>query len=456
MQQSLNYHENLKNLNYYEILGAAVDASAIEIKKAYFTQVRKFPPERFPEEFKKIRQAYDILSDGESREEYDITLESSEEGDDYANYRQQGNDAYNDGRLDEAIELFKKALELRPDERMLRHRIALCLIETEEYDKAAAIYKKLVAECPENAFFHYNLGDALLRKDAYKQALGHFENALRLDRNHVFTWIRISDCYFAFKDYENAREVLAAGLRECGENISIYKKFIDIDIFQKDMDKLSQDIAGMEKLAKKDPEMKENVAWFLAHIAEHLMADLPDFAAKLLEKAKNLNPDQKEIKAMYKDASKLRKLQEPLERLKKDPHVHHWIKDLVGGVLKKNNNFWEELDRSVCERLILRDPANVLSSIEHIKNEYPEIFKEHKKFFQKILDHPTGTKVNEEELLEDLRGIEILAGRISEHEQISLDDVYVPPMQRVNIVKVGRNDPCPCGSGKKYKKCCGA
>ncbi len=21
---------------------------------------------------------------------------------------------------------------------------------------------------------------------------------------------------------------------------------------------------------------------------------------------------------------------------------------------------------------------------------------------------------------------------------------------------VGRNDPCPCGSGKKYKKCCGA
>lgn len=25
----------------------------------------------------------------------------------------------------------------------------------------------------------------------------------------------------------------------------------------------------------------------------------------------------------------------------------------------------------------------------------------------------------------------------------------------VKEVKVGRNDPCPCGSGKKYKKCCG-
>jgi len=29
------------------------------------------------------------------------------------------------------------------------------------------------------------------------------------------------------------------------------------------------------------------------------------------------------------------------------------------------------------------------------------------------------------------------------------------PQRRVDK-KVGRNDPCPCGSGKKYKKCCGA
>jgi len=26
---------------------------------------------------------------------------------------------------------------------------------------------------------------------------------------------------------------------------------------------------------------------------------------------------------------------------------------------------------------------------------------------------------------------------------------------RKSAAKVGRNDPCPCGSGKKYKKCCG-
>ena len=30
-----------------------------------------------------------------------------------------------------------------------------------------------------------------------------------------------------------------------------------------------------------------------------------------------------------------------------------------------------------------------------------------------------------------------------------------PKEPHVRDVKIGRNDPCPCGSGKKYKKCCG-
>ncbi|PYU95512.1 MAG: YecA family protein [Acidobacteria bacterium] len=30
-----------------------------------------------------------------------------------------------------------------------------------------------------------------------------------------------------------------------------------------------------------------------------------------------------------------------------------------------------------------------------------------------------------------------------------------PEPRRANNPKLGRNDPCPCGSGKKYKRCCG-
>ena len=32
---------------------------------------------------------------------------------------------------------------------------------------------------------------------------------------------------------------------------------------------------------------------------------------------------------------------------------------------------------------------------------------------------------------------------------------YAPqPTNHAVAEKIGRNDPCPCGSGKKYKKCC--
>jgi len=34
------------------------------------------------------------------------------------------------------------------------------------------------------------------------------------------------------------------------------------------------------------------------------------------------------------------------------------------------------------------------------------------------------------------------------------DEIISEPIVRTSP-KVGRNEPCPCGSGKKYKKCCG-
>jgi uncharacterized protein YchJ len=40
-------------------------------------------------------------------------------------------------------------------------------------------------------------------------------------------------------------------------------------------------------------------------------------------------------------------------------------------------------------------------------------------------------------------------------EQARRDHEQVLAAAALPRAKVGRNDPCPCGSGKKYKKCCG-
>lgn len=61
-------------LDPYEQLGLERSAGADEIKRAYFAQVRANPPERAPEQFKRIRAAYERLRDPAARMEADMEL----------------------------------------------------------------------------------------------------------------------------------------------------------------------------------------------------------------------------------------------------------------------------------------------------------------------------------------------------------------------------------------------
>lgn len=42
------------------------------------------------------------------------------------------------------------------------------------------------------------------------------------------------------------------------------------------------------------------------------------------------------------------------------------------------------------------------------------------------------------------------------YKKLSFESLAKFGLKPIKVEKVGRNDPCPCGSGKKYKKCCGA
>ena len=44
---------------------------------------------------------------------------------------------------------------------------------------------------------------------------------------------------------------------------------------------------------------------------------------------------------------------------------------------------------------------------------------------------------------------------LTEEKRQEIVKAYKKSKTVVKGKKIGRNDPCPCGSGKKYKKCCG-
>jgi curved DNA-binding protein CbpA len=58
--------------NPYQVMGLASTATEQEIRHAYFKLVREHPPERDPDQFKRIRAAYEILRDPTRRAQWDL------------------------------------------------------------------------------------------------------------------------------------------------------------------------------------------------------------------------------------------------------------------------------------------------------------------------------------------------------------------------------------------------
>jgi preprotein translocase subunit SecA len=88
---------------------------------------------------------------------------------------------------------------------------------------------------------------------------------------------------------------------------------------------------------------------------------------------------------------------------------------------------------------ILSDLLIFLETDGHIKNgiQLSDIVKQHNRSFLKLIPKTTTTSTKKRKV----------------------KDVTPSKKKRTKKatpeIKVGRNDPCPCGSGKKYKKCCG-
>jgi len=91
------------------------------------------------------------------------------------------------------------------------------------------------------------------------------------------------------------------------------------------------------------------------------------------------------------------------------------------------------------------------------KKEGLRLFKEMNvainEYILKILPNiGAGAYAQEEEKLKEVKKNMILAGGGEEDKDGNKENVIVVGKK---ADKIGRNDPCPCGSGKKYKKCCG-
>ena len=98
----------------------------------------------------------------------------------------------------------------------------------------------------------------------------------------------------------------------------------------------------------------------------------------------------------------------------------------------------EILDKKDVDTFTKRNLEEAIEQIATRRNKYPEISK------------PYCEKRGEwKEHYKDFED------RFMEPEEDDYADEDYETQEPLKSQKIGRNDPCPCGSGKKYKKCCG-
>lgn len=100
------------------------------------------------------------------------------------------------------------------------------------------------------------------------------------------------------------------------------------------------------------------------------------------------------------------------------------------------------------------------SSIQKLKKNYPELYSIRVDFFDKVQNSIERKNMQANYNKQASRLDSMLGGFFDlDDEEYDYDEEwfdYEPQDPYVREEpKVGRNDPCICGSGKKYKKCCG-
>ena len=123
--------------------------------------------------------------------------------------------------------------------------------------------------------------------------------------------------------------------------------------------------------------------------------------------------------------------------------------------------FWQHyflLEKGVYEKLLANPDEAVEGTVKELAEKYELSIMEMTGFLDGINDSLV-TPNPIEEMDEDTK-----VSLAFDKEKLEIFDaetkhaLYLEQKKSGTVVvgkKIGRNDPCPCGSGKKYKKCCG-
>jgi len=391
--------------NYYERLGLGTDVSEVQIKTAFFNAVREYPPEKEAELHKLIREAYDVLVNPHSRNEYDTRLTH---GDALTSIEAELSDAEEIEDNYEQERLLKKLINLAPKFGIYRNKLGLVYMELEQWDDALSQFNKAIKIDSENPVYHLNAGFAAKGMENLSEAENHFLKSYELDPEDYSPSRALASLYFF--DYDNAEKahqildvaINADGKIDFQDFFCIYDK-MKFYTFKGEEEKLQGQLKLLHEIVTNDQE-KSFAAFMLRDIAFQLYdIKIFELAEKFITEAVVLTPDDEDLVEFKDEILKNVKIIKSLKTIQKSSKVHDFIQHLMTVYVAhyygeyEDSEYREQMDQamSILRNIMDVDPhaTEIKESFAYIKRNHPLVYRINDGFFDKIQNLPPASSV---------------------------------------------------------------
>jgi preprotein translocase subunit SecA len=256
---------------------------------------------------------------------------------------------------------------------------------------------------------------------------------------------------FISKAIENAQT------RVEGHNFEIRKYLLEYDNV---MNKQRESVYGMRKDFMQDGDVRDRVLEMIDELCEELVFeaapekvypeewDIPSLKNRIFETFFfHIDLDSIDLKSMTRQG------------------LLDMVREKVLAVYERKDKEFGDGDLKAIERFIALNSLDQhwkehLLALDHLKEgiglrgygQKDPLREYQKESFDLFLDTLDRVKVD---TVQKLFAVQPAREELKREEPVMFMNMGNGPAQERKDKKVGRNDPCPCGSGKKYKKCCG-
>lgn len=456
---------------YYEWLEIQPTSSKEEIKKAYFRMVRKYPPDKEEEKFKSIREAYETLSNAKTKQEYDQMLMLPE---DIKVMIDKGKQLLSEGYIQQSVVYFEFIIDRCPNIEFLKAELAHVYILNGNTGKAIKMLEDLIAKYPKIPGYRTKLGIAYLERGWNNKALSQLEDAIKLDEDNIGGWLALIKVYKNRNKIQESIDVINRALKKESlqevDFVLYYELllgYLMLGVLENNMAEYHQEIKGalrnIQVLGRNDKEKRKSCGIMMLHVID-FMAEYDEFTYLdvVVEIAEELIEKNEETVELIKCLKKYGKYAVLIGNMVKEGALSEKILQLLLFEMHGDKAEEHEMMVEAVEIHVAENYREFREEIQQLKEVYPGLYMIKKEFFGMLENTKERRKFVRNS---SKRAMEMMAKVLEkmgsegfgyeEEEEWEEDYNRTSELPFVRIeVKVGRNEPCPCGSGKKYKKCC--